>query len=88
MGVVWEKPSERRQGLATPELMKEAAEWACRGGRASRLVVVFDQFEEALILQEETSQEFAALRDVFKVLTREPRLDVRAPIGGRILDLL
>lgn len=71
-GAVWETPSERVRNLATPELVKQATEWACRGGRASSLVVVFDQFEEALILQEEAPEEFSALRGLFDALTAKP----------------
>jgi hypothetical protein len=70
--MVWENPSELVRSLATPDLVKRAAEWVRRGGRASKLVVVIDQFEEALILREEAPEEFAMLRSFFKALTSSP----------------
>ena len=52
--------------------MRQAAERARRGGKASRLAILFDQFEEGLILREEAPKEFAALRSLFDALTAKP----------------
>jgi Leucine-rich repeat (LRR) protein len=82
-GAVWKNPPERVRNLATPELVRQAAEWACRGGRASRLVVVLDQFEEALILREEAPEEFAALRGLFNALTASPVLGLTVLLALR-----
>lgn len=71
-GAIWENPSQAIRALPTLELMKQATERARRGGKASRLAIVFDQFEEGLILREEAPKEFAALRSLFDALTAKP----------------
>jgi hypothetical protein len=71
-GAIWENPSEAIRALPTLELMRQAAERARRGGKASRLAILFDQFEEGLILREEAPKEFAALRSLFDALTAKP----------------
>jgi formylglycine-generating enzyme required for sulfatase activity len=87
-GVVWERPPTDLSDVRA--LLKRASDHV----RPGRLLLVFDQFEEFLILHERDQERRRALADLLASLQREPigrlkvLLVVRSEYIGALQDLL
>ncbi len=89
---VWQDPSGK-EALSTLDLLRSAAEHVTRRGGRKGLLLVFDQFEELLILHERESKAVADVIELLQSCLEDPTaglqilLVMRSDYDGRLRDL-
>ncbi len=89
---IWQDPSGK-EVLSTLDLLSSAAEHVTRRGGRKGLLLVFDQFEELLILHERESKAVADVIELLQSCLQDPTaglqilLVMRSDYDGRLRDL-
>ena len=89
---IWQDPSGK-EALSTLDLLGSAAEHIKRRGGCKGLLLVFDQFEELLILHERESKAVADVIELLQSCLQDPTaglqilLVMRSDYDGRLRDL-
>jgi hypothetical protein len=71
-GIIWEIPADDLGTLSWRQLLDRSIARIRRKNQAAQLVVVFDQFEELVILQADGSPGVAAIRDFLQGIRQRP----------------